>query len=211
MWRCIMPGVFEGGPDVNQSENELQVHIKMSHIPMITMKSHRLAAWEHQADERWWKEVEAFARGEVKHPFLTFLGVCGSGKTHLSIGIGWDWLEQGKTVLYYHVAGFLMALRDSFRLGAVEDYSSRIAFAQNCSLLILDDLGTERQTEFATEQLDLIVDYRYINRKPLIVTSNLALDELPPRIADRLGEGLLIHLKEVKGESYRKKKGRTHG
>jgi len=207
-WRAIAPGIYKGILNGDQGESELALHIKMSRMPMITVKSHRLSSWEHRADEWWWEDVEAFAKGEVKYPILSFLGVNGTGKTRLAFGIGWEWLEWGRTVLYYHAADLIRALRDGFRLGAVDSYSTIIAFAKNCSLLILDDLGTERENEFATEQLDLIVDYRYINRKPLIITSNLSIDKVWPRIADRMKEGLLISLK---GPSRRGKKGKSHG
>ena len=62
-------------------------------------------------------------------------------------------------------------------------------------LLIIDDLGAERSTEYAMEQMFSIVDSRYRSGKPLIVTTNLKLDELkhPPdlahaRIYDRILE-----------------------
>jgi DNA replication protein DnaC len=206
-WIFRAPGIHEGVPDGDEEESQLGSYIRMSRIPMITMKSHRLSSWEHRADEWWWKDVEAFAKGEGKYPFLSFLGINGTGKTHLAFGIGWEWLGQGRTVLYYHVADLIRALRDGFQRDAVDNYSTIIAFAKNCSLLILDDLGTERKNEFATEQLDLIVDYRYINRKPLIFTSNLSLDKVWPRIADRMKDGLLVSLK---GPSYRGKQGKSH-
>jgi DNA replication protein DnaC len=208
IWKAMAPGVYEGLPGVDHEESELGGHIKMSRIPVVTMKSHRLSSWEHRADELWWKDIEPFSKGEGKHSLVSFLGENGTGKTHLALAIGWEWLEQGKTVLYYQVADLIRALRDGFKREAVDSYSMIIAFAKNCSLLILDDLGTERVNEFATEQLDLIVDYRYINMKPLIFTSNLSLDKLWPRIADRMISGLIVHLK---GESYRKKKGEAHG
>jgi len=198
-----MPGVFQGIPGEKQEKSEAELLVRLSNIPVATMKTHRFTTWHHRGDEAWWKSIEEYGKGNYKHPFVTLLGTVGTGKTHLALSLGWDWLERGKTVLYYHAADFLNALRDGFRHTSETDYSHTITFAKNCSLFILDDLGAERETEFATEQLDLVVDYRYEHLRPLIVTTNQALDLLPPRVADRLQEGALIHLK---GESYRKKK-----
>lgn len=49
---------------------------------------------------------------------------------------------------------------------------------RKCDLLILDDFGMERRTEYAQEQVFNIIDGRYLARKPLIVTTNLSLNEL---------------------------------
>lgn len=65
----------------------------------------------------------------------------------------------------------------------------------SCQLLILDDFGMERQTEYAREQVFHIIDSRYLARQPLIVTTNLSLQELKhpsdlaqQRIYDRILE-----------------------
>ena len=55
------------------------------------------------------------------------------------------------------------------------DYIARLC---RFPLLILDDFGMERGTEYALEQIYSIVDSRYRSRKPLIVTTNLTLDEI---------------------------------
>lgn len=47
-----------------------------------------------------------------------------------------------------------------------------------CDLLILDDFGMERQTDYAREQLFQLIDGRYLARRPLIITTNLSLREL---------------------------------
>lgn len=203
-WKQRAPGVFEGIPG-EQKDEELEFLAKMSNIPPSTFETHRLSTWQHRdaSDKKAWLTVCEWATGAINHPFLTFLGQPGVGKTHLSLALGWEWLERGKTVLYYHVAGLLNDLRDGYRQSGASDYAHILAYAQNCSLLILDDLGTEKETEWATEQLDFIIDYRYENRKPLIVTTNLTLDDLLPRIADRLKEGTITLLK---GESFRKQK-----
>ena len=63
------------------------------------------------------------------------------------------------------------------------------------SLLVIDDLGVERNTEYAMEQMFTVIDSRYRSKKPLIVTTNLKLEEIknPPdlahaRIYDRILE-----------------------
>lgn len=183
--------------------------LNLSNIPTATEKTHRFFTWKHSNKTPSWRTIQDYANGYMEHPFITFLGQVGTGKTHLALAIGWEWLEQGRTVLYYQAASFLDSMRDALRRGQSnlytrdKVYEEIVAFARNASLFILDDLGAERATEWAMEQLDEIIDFRYINRKPLIVTSNLTLDDLPARIADRLREGVLILLK---GKSYRGKR-----
>jgi len=200
-WSQIIPGVYEGKPITIDTGL-----LRISNIPKGTMVTHRLLTWEHK-DNEWWHVIEDYASGRLNHPFLTLIGQPGVGKTHLALAIGFEWLERGKTVLYYQVESLLDALRDGYRLWEKHDhngYHSLLAFTQNASLLILDDFGAQKETEWTVAKLDQIVDYRYINKRPLIVTSNLALNRLLPRIADRLIEGVVIHLK---GMSYRRKKG----
>ncbi len=204
-WKQIMPGVYEGIPGEEQEETQLALCVRLSNIPICTMKTHRLETWQHKGSEPWWPEIKQYADGSYNHPQLTFLAVVGAGKTHLAFAIGWAWLERGRRVLYYQVEGLLDALRrgySSWEKGDPEGYHSILQFAENTDLLILDDLGAQHGTGWATSKLDQIVDYRYIHKKPLIATTNLALDRLPPRIARRLSEGTLVPLA---GKSFRKK------
>lgn len=66
-----------------------------------------------------------------------------------------------------------------------EDKVELIASLGTYDLLILDDLGVERSTEYAMEQMFHVIDCRYRSRKPMIVTTNLKLDEIkhPPDLA----------------------------
>ena len=79
--------------------------------------------------------------------------------------------------------------------GSFEGRTQYIARLCRYPLLILDDFGMERGTEYALEQIYNIIDSRYRSRKPLIVTTNLTLTELKnpqdtahARIYDRLLE-----------------------
>ena len=59
-----------------------------------------------------------------------------------------------------------------------EDRNQFIDSLNQYSLLIIDDLGIERNSEFALEQVFNVIDSRYRSKKPLIVTTNLTLQEL---------------------------------
>ena len=205
-WKEIIPGVYQGEPDRNDN-SDIASSIRISKIPPSTRQTHRLSTFEvHNGVKSGFDIANEFLQGKDKLPFLTLLGTPGTGKTHLALALGWDFLEQGKTVLYYHVIGLLNELRDGYKRSGENDFYHIISFARNCSLLILDDLGAEKETEWATEQLDYIIDSRYEDCKPLIVTTNLARDQLPPRIMDRLTEGTLVQLR---GESHRRKGGKA--
>lgn len=205
IWLEIVKGVYEGKP-LGVDFEEFCRLLGMSQLPKSALPTHRLETWKHETKEEWWRYITEYSKGKFQHPFLTLLGKPGVGKTHLAIAVGIEWMAQGKSCLYYQVESLLDALRDGYKLwerGDSDGYHSIIAFTYNAQLLILDDLGAEKQTDWARAKLDQIIDYRYINQKPLIVTSNLTKSEFPERIADRLTEGKIIH---IKGESYRSKK-----
>lgn len=202
-WLQLAPGIYKGVP-AGEKDEELEMRAKLSNIPLATAATHRLSKWKHREKESWWDTISQYAGGSYQHPFVTFLGPVGTGKTHIAFALGWEWLEGGKTVLYYQVEVLLDALRrgySSWKEGDPDGYAGIIAFTQHAGLLILDDFGAQNETEWAETKLDQIIDYRYEYRRPLIATTNLALNRFPPRIKDRLSEGLLVHLS---GESFRK-------
>jgi DNA replication protein DnaC len=70
--------------------------------------------------------------------------------------------------------------------GENHDYDRRFDMFLNVPLLVLDDLGTENPTPWVQEKLDTIIDYRLMHGLATIITSNLALDQMPERIGSRL-------------------------
>ena len=110
---------------------------------------------------------------------LLLYGGAGRGKTFLCNCIAKEVLEHGKTVLYL-TAGQLFKQLEDMRFRSKEeeepfDWDSEILDAD---LLIIDDLGIERSTEFALEQVFNVIDSRYRSKLPLIVTTNMTLEEL---------------------------------
>ena len=121
---------------------------------------------------------------------LLLWGGVGTGKSFLAGCIANSLMEQEMPVCMTNFARILNDLNNSFSMrNEVVDKLCRYP------LLIIDDFGMERGTEYALEQIYNIVDSRYRSQKPLIVTTNLTLDELRhpqdtahARIYDRLLE-----------------------
>jgi len=186
-----------------------------SNIPIVTYCTHRLETFTlvEGAKEAHQAAVD-FASGRADHHFLTLVGECGRGKTHLSLGVGWEWLESDKgLVKYWQVEGLLDDLRRGFsadtpqRIFSFDELMRRV---KTVGLLILDDLGVEQATPFARAKLDEILDFRYINEGKTVITTNLHPTKLERRIASRLKEGTVALLecgdyREIKAKRRKRK------
>lgn len=139
-----------------------------------------------QGTETAFKLAKRLASGDEKLKWLTFLGDVDVGKTHLAIAICRHWLLRGEPAKYAYVPLLLEELRRGYNHEGEESFEYRFKIYLTIPLLVLDDLGAENLTEWAQEKLDTIVSHRDNEGLPLVVTSNLALDEMPQRIASRL-------------------------
>ena len=124
---------------------------------------------------------------------LLFWGKPGNGKTFAAACIANGLLVQ-KSMVSVKMVTLGTVLNKLPGLSA-QDRDWYLKSLHSCDLLILDDFGMERQTEYGREQVFSIVDGRYLSRKPLIVTTNLSLRELKSpadmarqRIYDRILE-----------------------
>uniref|UniRef100_A0A6M3J8P6 Putative DNA replication initiation protein n=3 Tax=viral metagenome TaxID=1070528 RepID=A0A6M3J8P6_9ZZZZ len=143
--------------------------------------------------------------GEPEHHFLTFVGEPGRGKTHLALGIGWHWLAQDKgTVKYWQVSELLDAMRAEFDKPPETETGAplpgQFELAKGVSLLILDDLGVEKTSEWVADKLDTLVNHRWLEGKCTVFTTNLAPSQLAPRLRSRIKEGVTVTLE---GPDYR--------
>lgn len=141
-------------------------------------------------------EIDAwYDRQPILHYFLTFVGDCGRGKTHLVIALGiWQITKLEESAVYWQVPELLLALRDSFEKSYGPSYEQIMGKCKTTELLILDDLGMQKNTDWAIEQLDSLIDYRYVREMLTIFTTNLKPSRLPPRIASRIKEGEVVTL-----------------
>ena len=115
-----------------------------------------------------WEEMKANASG------LLIWGDVGTGKSFFAGCIANALLEKGIPVLMTNFSRILNTLTGMH----FEDRNQFINSLNRYSLLIIDDLGIERNSDFALEQVFNVIDSRYRSKKPLIITTNLTLSEL---------------------------------
>ena len=134
--------------------------------------------------------------------WLFLMGTYGSGKTHLAAGIANEVLAMGIPVLFLTVPDLLDWLRYSY--GSNEtNFEDRFEEIRNIRLLVLDDLGTQNATPWAEEKLYQILNHRYINRLPTVITTNQELAEIEGRIRSRLQDPDLVTIVRILAPDFR--------
>jgi DNA replication protein DnaC len=140
---------------------------------------------------------------ESMNGWLLLQGGYGAGKTHLAAAVANYAVGMGVPTLFLTVPDLLDTLRFSYGSDDTS-FEERFNDIRNAKLLILDDFGTQNATGWAQEKLFQIVNYRYINKLPTVVTTNLALDEIEPRIRSRLADPDLVTLTRINAPDYRR-------
>jgi DNA replication protein DnaC len=134
--------------------------------------------------------------------WLLLQGSYGCGKTHLAAAIANFAVSLGVPTLFITVPDMLDTLR--FAYGDPETtFEARFEQIKNVRLLVLDDFGTQNATGWAQEKLFQIINYRYINRLPTVVTTNLSLEEIEERIRSRLKDPELVTRVQILATDYR--------
>lgn len=135
--------------------------------------------------------------------WLLLEGGYGCGKTHLAAAIANFTVSMGVPTLFITVPDLLDTLRFSYD-DPTSTFEQRFDEIRTSPLLILDDFGTHNATNWAQEKLFQIINYRYINRLPLVVTTNLALAQIEGRIRSRLEDSKWVTRAYIAAPDYRK-------
>lgn len=132
---------------------------------------------------------------------ILFIGTVGTGKTYMACAIANALVGKGVSVKITSIPRLLNKLQNT------DDKREYINELKQYELLVVDDLGAERGTSYAVEQVYSVVDARL--NKPLIVTTNLTLDEMQnaqeiqyKRIYERVLEACPIKI-SITGQSKR--------
>jgi len=117
--------------------------------------------------------------------WLLLQGGYGCGKTHLAAAIANFAVSMGVPTLFLTVPDLLDSLRFAYDDPAAT-FEERFEDIRAAPLLVMDDFGTQNATSWAQEKLFQIINFRYINHLPLVITTNLMLEEIEGRIQSRL-------------------------
>lgn len=135
------------------------------------------------------REAFEVSRAYADDPYqwLVLIGDYGCGKTHLAAAIANHALSNlNMRPVFAVVPDLLDYLRSTFSPSAEMRYETRFDTIRGADLLVLDDLGTENTTPWAKEKLFQIINHRYMERLPTVVTSNVEPDRIEGRIRSRL-------------------------
>ncbi|MFW5988291.1 MAG: ATP-binding protein [bacterium] len=172
--------------------------------------------------------VKTFKDRQKNGDWLILSGGYGLGKTHLAIAAGKEILKYyaleyakenrwhlsynsiSTKIIFINSSELIQEIRDSYDSDRINEREIMNKF-QTVPLLILDDLGTEKASDWQHEKMYIILNHRYNNMKTTIITTNLGTTELEDQVSERVVERMIEaagngkYLWKLKGESYRKK------
>jgi len=142
--------------------------------------------------------------------FLLF-GPPGNGKSHLAAAVVRAALDKGYTAVFERVPKLLLKIRSTYNACSRVSEAEIMQALTQADLLVLDDAGAEKWTEWTEPTLYTIIDERYSWQKSLLITTNSSLEELEEKIGIRAMDRVLemCEIVENQGTSFRKERART--
>ena len=144
---------------------------------------------------------------------LLYLGRCGVGKTHLAVAALQGLIKKGIPGIFYDFRDLLKEIQDSYNPNTHNSELKILAPIFEAEVLVLDELGSSKPTEWVQETITHIINKRYNDKKITLFTSNYldmpigsAYDEsLTERVGVRLRSRLheMCRLVLMEGDDYR--------
>lgn len=146
----------------------------------------------------------ALAYAQNPQGWLVLKGGYGCGKTHLAAAIANLRLSTGHPVLFVNTPDLLDHLRAAYGPNSASSYDQRFDQVRGAPLLVLDDLGSQSNTDWAQEKLYQIFNHRYNARLPTIITTNEELESIEIRIRSRMVDPSLVQIITILAPDFRR-------
>ena len=144
--------------------------------------------------------TKAWVQGKGS-PWLFISGPYGLGKTHLLTAAVGYLLEAGVQVRYWAAHDLYLHLVE---IAKGDNYAEEVRALEQVAALVLDDLGTERRTDFATDLFHSVLDSRYSEQKPTLISSNEPPSRFAGRLRSRFSDDLVVTTTILQGKDMRK-------
>jgi DNA replication protein DnaC len=132
--------------------------------------------------------------------WLVFIGPSGCGKTHMAVAIANERINKGFPVFFITAADLLDHLRSAFNPESEITYDKLFEQVKNAPLLILDDLGAHSDKPWSNEKLDQLLNYRFNNELPTVITTTPPIEELGDRLVNRISDPRLSSVFQIEEE-----------
>ncbi len=146
-----------------------------------------------------WEENKEEGKG------LYLCGGVGTGKTHLAVAVLNEVVRKKRVPsLFVTVPELLDNLREAYNKPG-RDLDEWMDAVQNADFLVLDDLGSERVTEWVRERIFVIVNHRYREQLPTVFTSNVGPKDLAEQLGERTASRIIAMCEWIalEGDDYR--------
>ena len=149
-----------------------------------------------------WEAVNEFIKEPGKTGLFLF-GSAGTGKTHLAVKAAQETKLDTK---FIKMPKLLLQLRANFD-GKGYENEQIIERLSKQELLVIDDLGAEKASDWVAETIYLLIDERYGRMLPTIITSNFSLSDLAGRVGDRVASRITEMCRVIEINTSDKRKG----
>ena len=226
--RCICDGAISYWKEIDRKKEENRIKKgvrerleKINRLQDFSKMNSRVRNYRFDnyrvmmANRKAYTRAKEYAKGLVsgKRDSLFITGNVGTGKTHLAASIANYLIENDIRVKFGTLINLLGEIKDSYKSdreteGFIMDTYSKVP------LLIIDDLGKEKPSEWVLEKLFTIINNRYERNLPIVITTNYNREQLAERLANGsnyvIVESIISRLYEmcsgvsIKGEDKRK-------
>lgn len=131
--------------------------------------------------------TDKFSRIRETRKGLYIFGPVGSGKTYMAIALKKEWDKRSLYKSYFfNTSELLQEIRDDFDRPNTDKSNIFNKIMDSKRLIFLDDLGAEVPTNWVLERLYMIINKRYNDMLPMIITSNYSVEKLAEKVGDRI-------------------------
>ena len=139
---------------------------------------------------------------------LIIVGPPGCGKSHLVSAVANKVREAGYSVLFERAPKLLMRLRSAYNSKSRVCELELFEALGRVDLLVIDDLGAEKRTDWSEQTIYTVIDERYASGRATLITTNLSLEELEEKVGERTMDRLIgsCRIIENRASSYRQER-----